>query len=969
VVTLRTGASPVSGIPVLIVVVSALGVMVNSCSYNDTLAPHAAQSVDSTLVPASSMKIGCTVLVLSITDGKGSVRVDSATRLSCGPVVPSLAAPPQYDATTRRLSLTMAIRNSGRLNLYPSTSLEIVRDSVAINGAPARTMTIQAVHPVSGDIAAATSARVSFAFDSALRSTSQTHMPVELKAGSISGVRVLALTLPLGATSIRLPMRASAQIRFTAALTAPGSTPEAELADSHLPANVIENDSVFAGRLVRNKLYVRFATTATIEDRQAALDAVDGVVVGGYHIGRFGYYYVRLPWAVGNDGRGLDSAMRVLWAQPGVARVIPHIFTEWRLLYQRPTDGSGYTSWVLDPTKATGKNWAPEAVSAPLAWGCSTGSTNTAVALVDSGFRKISDLSPNVGPDSSYQKAGVHATWVASVLAAQGNNGIGMAGMMWNAKLGFFFAFQPVTGVDSTLWPFFAIARVSASQTKYPVVNISLGSFPADYANIKAGNPSLADYQTAWAAGKSFQEAIAENNAFGDTALYVVASGNDSIDAFWSGFPAGKYDSGTTTLSSFARQILVVAASQKSSSPSGVLWPGSGNGTLVDLAAPGYDVYALNASSNLVSVTGTSFSAPMVSGLAGDLLAFNPSLGVDSLKSFIIHGAVDGGRTAGGYPIINAYASLRRAARLAGGPICSNRVFSPYTLDDNTYVQRNDSVSGNGSDDAILSGRYGLIIPHHGDTIYAEGDLSTWTATSGWKDGTGPEPAYAPEINLLNKQNHDGDSTAWVTLPPNDSGLTLTAAVWVASYVNGAKGDSCQIATVTHNADTLAAWQVGFSSMTRNLIVLLKQETNGQADSSANWYYKVPIPNTCPGTPATITAAKVIFHDDSLGSARFGYSDGDLEFYVEKTNPYVPNANPDIPIGQQSDNYYNPTSWAVQRQIIYSSNGYVQGVAGSAVVTRPRGGSTGGTVRNTEARRAHELWPPVAKVQTSKASE
>jgi hypothetical protein len=533
---------------------------------------------------------------------------------------------------------------------------------------------------------------------------------------------------------------------------------------------------------------------------------------------------------------------------------------------------------------------------------------------------------------------------------------------MWSARLGQFFAFQPVSGVDSTLWPYFAIARVGQSTTtKYPIVNISLGSLPKDYANIKAGHASHADSATAWAEGKAFQEVIGENLALGDTALYVVASGNDSIDAFWTGYPAAKYDSGTKTPSTYAHQIIVVGASEKSSSPTGVLWPGSGRGVLVDVVAPGYQVYALSASNALQSVQGTSFAAPMVSGLAGDLLAFNPTLKVDSLKSFIIRGAIDGARTAGGYPIINAYASLRRAARIRGGPICSNRVFSPYTLDVNTYVQRNDSTS---SDDPILSARYGLIIPHLGHTIYAEGDLSTWTDSLGWKDGVGAEPVYAPEINLLNKQNHDGDSAAFVYLPKNGQPYSLTATVWVADSVGGF-ADSCQIATITHNADSLFAYQIAFSSMTRNLIVLIKQYTNGQADSTANWYYKVPIPKTCPSTPASIGVSSVVAHDDSLGSARFGYSDGDLEFYVEKTNPYVPNANPNIPIGQQTDTYFNPTTFNAVRQIIYSSHGYVQGVAGSAVMVRPRGTGGGRKVsKSPPERRSDVMWPPAAKTKT-----
>lgn len=263
--------------------------------------------------------------------------------------------------------------------------------------------------------------------------------------------------------------------------------------------------------------------------------------------------------------------------------------------------------------------------------------------------------------------------------------------------------------------------------------------------------------------------------------LFVFTAGNDSIapiNAWWSGYPA-------TKLSSYASQILVVGADTLNSSSTGTLSQFSDTGSLVDLVAPGSKVlviaYDQNNSPILGTVSGTSYSAPYVAGAAGQLVSFDPTLqgasltATDSIKSYLIRGSVDGGRTAGGYAVLNAYLALRRAARRHGGRLCGNYMYSD-TLG-HLYVVRNDSDS---TADELLttttSGWPSTIDPAHGSNyILFKEDSNienkgpqvavTYTDASGWgsiQSGFTPPDTLWHSASYLNSavgRSHDGEDT------------------------------------------------------------------------------------------------------------------------------------------------------------------------------------------------------------------
>jgi hypothetical protein len=158
-----------------------------------------------------------------------------------------------------------------------------------------------------------------------------------------------------------------------------------------------------------------------------------------------GPYYVRLP----DDPTGvvnLDIAAQLAALPTVVAAYLPWTASSGSsIAYRKPTDGASWANWQLDRTKiaASDKNWASEAIRAPWAWGCDTGSTSVVVAVVDVTFHANRELGTNASftnaKDLTAFNAPLVETWhgdaVSDLIAARGNDRRGMTGVMWAASL------------------------------------------------------------------------------------------------------------------------------------------------------------------------------------------------------------------------------------------------------------------------------------------------------------------------------------------------------------------------------------------------------------------------------------------------------------------------------------------------------------------------------------------------------
>lgn len=352
-----------------------------------------------------------------------------------------------------------------------------------------------------------------------------------------------------------------------------------------------------------------------------------------------------------------------------------------------------------------GQQWhyyeARGGINAPPAWDLSTGS-GVVVAVIDTGYRPHADLAANViagydmirdttngndgnardndardpGDYASYGECGFlspshnsswHGTHVAGTIAAVTNNGSGVSGIAYGAKV------QPVRVLgkcggytsdiaDGIIW--------AAGGTVSGVPN---NPTPARVLNLSLGGGGACDTTS--------QNAV--NLARSRGAVVIVAAGNSNANA--SGFSPASC-AGVVTVAATNRNggraaysnygaIVAVAA------PGGETSSGAANGVLSTLNSgtrtPGSDNYAY--------YQGTSMAAPHVAGVAALMLSRNPSLTPDQVASLLRSTARAFPATCSqcGSGIVNAHAAVVAAG---GGT-------TPPPTDTVAEVESNGSLS------------------------------------------------------------------------------------------------------------------------------------------------------------------------------------------------------------------------------------------------------------------------------------
>jgi subtilisin family serine protease len=338
----------------------------------------------------------------------------------------------------------------------------------------------------------------------------------------------------------------------------------------------------------------------------------------------------------------------------------------------------------VQPTfNGSGNREALERLFSPLAWGCSTGGNGVKVAAVDVDFRSYSDipfnaiLSRGVG---SVATAVEHGTRVASILAARGNDTLGMTGVLWSADLRLYE--RTVGGQANTATSVQRVMRAFRDGAR--VVNLSTSLAQAwGSAALPWHGGTKADSGWVLAFATAYDNAMRVLKQAGLDPLLVVSAGNftniSERDAFWAGWGRLKQ--------LHPDNVLVVAATATNAT---ALHPVTGRGPRVSVAALGEDVYSRSSASAVgTPLSGTSFSAPQVAGIAGLLFHFDPRLTAMDVMSLIASGAQRGGRSAGGIPLANAYESLKLAAERQGAPLCGNRV---WTSAGTIRVQRGNTI-------------------------------------------------------------------------------------------------------------------------------------------------------------------------------------------------------------------------------------------------------------------------------------
>lgn len=273
-------------------------------------------------------------------------------------------------------------------------------------------------------------------------------------------------------------------------------------------------------------------------------------------------------------------------------------------------------------------------INATAAWDLNTDSSDVIVAVIDSGIDynhedlrnnmwtntgEIADngidddgngfiddiygynfVSGNGNPMDDFY----HGTHCAGTIAAEGNNGIGITGVSWNAKL-------------------MAVKVLDQSGMGY-ISDIAAGIIYATNMGAKVSNNSYGAIFEQELFGRAVYGPVADAfKAANDAGMVaVVSAGNSNADL----------DDITDTdeeltavfpVSVEAQNIISVAATDADDA----LAPFSNYGfTDVDIAAPGVGIYSTIPNNGYKLASGTSMAGPHVAGAAALLLAQNPDL-------------------------------------------------------------------------------------------------------------------------------------------------------------------------------------------------------------------------------------------------------------------------------------------------------------------------------------------------------
>ena len=420
----------------------------------------------------------------------------------------------------------------------------------------------------------------------------------------------------------------------------------------------IEFDSDRNGWFVVDEIFVGLSPTATEHDVLAIARDVGGVLYGG--IPQVGYFQIGIP---GEAGR-LEDVIEQLRADSRLAFAQKNVLLE--TLATFPNDPLGE---IWDEANPDGISAPFEYTRFPSAWDFNQGSRSFLMAIVDTGFDIVhDDLESNIDRirSSPGRRDFEHGTAVAGVMAAVGNNGLGIPGGMWNANVAVYgvgarpeLLGLPVPLLDPVVDSASAIAAFrQAIDAGARVINFSVGS-----------QWNLAGEESAYRHFFETQDArdtlfvISAGNAGGSNAYVPARLGPDFPNVI-SVTSIDFIDDGTLTP---------------------VPFPGGSIGNGVEVAAPGAFVTTLPG--NVYGGKfGSSFSAPLVSALAGLLLTEDSSFTPADLEDLILRGARQGDAGNNGiqvagenFFVINAGRSMElAAARQIGIEQLNNESCSSY---------------------------------------------------------------------------------------------------------------------------------------------------------------------------------------------------------------------------------------------------------------------------------------------------
>lgn len=342
------------------------------------------------------------------------------------------------------------------------------------------------------------------------------------------------------------------------------------------------NNSYLTNGYSSNQVIVKFSSETSSEIKKRSIRRVDAKVIGEIPV--LGVTILQVPDGV------VQKSINELLQESGVIYAEPNYFVE-------ATD-------IIPNDPGWGNQYNLTAIHAPSGWELNTGAVWVTIAIVDSGvdlthpdlFVRILPGYDFVNNDNDPQDDNGHGTHVAAIAAASSNNAVGISGVNWGANI------LPIKVLDSSgngTYSNVANGIVWATDQGAQVINLSLGG----------GSPSsvLSD---------------AVDYAYNHGVMLIASTGN-------AGAPAVLYPA------AYSATIAVGATDSTNT------WAGFSNyGTEVDVVAPGANIYSAYLGGAYGYRSGTSLSAPHVSGLAAILWGI-PGNSPDHIRMLIESTSLD----------------------------------------------------------------------------------------------------------------------------------------------------------------------------------------------------------------------------------------------------------------------------------------------------------------------------------------
>ena len=344
-----------------------------------------------------------------------------------------------------------------------------------------------------------------------------------------------------------------------------------------------------------------------VKDRQLIIKFRNTDEVNKLDLASFGLQLIQTPANIRGiivtripEGQDFDSKLLELRSHPLFKSVEPNYLVK---------------AAVIPNDTLFNKQWYLSHINIPSAWDLYQGNSDILVAVLDTGVNyNHPDLLDRIWINSAELENGIdddgngyiddiygyctttpndsfspydpmddngHGTMVAGIIAASGNNAAGIAGLDWNCKI------LPVKVLDST----------GEGTTLSVIAGI-------DFAIAQGANIINMSYG---ASTDSVDESDAIWDAYQAGVTLVAASGNKNIDI---AYPA-KY-----------MPVISVGATGPTDQRSSFSNYGEG----LDIVAPGEEIFTTNIDNNYSSGRGTSFAAPIVTGILSLLQGQNQAI-------------------------------------------------------------------------------------------------------------------------------------------------------------------------------------------------------------------------------------------------------------------------------------------------------------------------------------------------------